>query len=408
MPNRHEGNEFRALRLRDVLEARAVYHNHLVGIDDEIAGTAVGLKRFATRSGHPKTFENTVIREDSYPCLYVLVRRWRPAEEFQGDSAALGRFIPPVLHLPDGRKVPTCVLLVTSQDRAAPLDCEGFRSPMIGGGYPIFSIEQGRKHYGTLACLVTDGSATYGLTCRHVAGEPGRPVYANLATGARRIGEAHTSVGKKLFQQAYPDWNEPHVYLNLDAGLVRLDQLTQTTAQVLGVRHVGKLLNLAPETLSLDLIGQPVHGFGAVAGVTEGRIDALFFRYKAVGGFEYVADVMIGPRPDAPRRLHSAPGNSGELWFIDVDGASRPLAMQWGGYEERDAGRPPDQYVLGTFLSTIARALDVDVVRNWNTGLFEYWGAAPHQALSALLPRCVAQPRTRTADHVAAELRPPR
>lgn len=384
-----EAEAFRTLSIRDLLEARSLYHAHLVGLDEHVLGTALGLKRSRRGRGGAKTFENTDIDDTAYPCIYVFVWAWRDEAEFRGDRTLLSRYIPPVLYLPDGRKVPTCVLQVTTQERAEPLAAGGFRSRVVGGGYPVFTVEQGRKHFGTLACLVTDGSETLGLTCRHVAGEPGRTVLCPFADGDRRIGVSHDSVGKRRFGEVYEGWADRHVYLNVDAGLVKLDSLADATAQVLGVRTLSPIVNVCAETLSLDLVGQPVRGFGAVSGLSTGQVDALFYRYKAIGGFEYVADVLIGPRRGDPRALRSAPGNSGQLWLLEEGALRRPLAMQWGGYQQRDEQGRPVRFVLGTFLSNVARELDVDLVRNWNTGFFEYWGAAPHQALSALLPQFV-------------------
>jgi hypothetical protein len=48
-----------------------------------------------------------------------------------------------------------------------------------------------------------------------------------------------------------------------------------------------------------------------------GEIAALFYRFKSVGGFEYVSDLLIGPRGSAQLGTH--PGDSGTLWMIDDD-----------------------------------------------------------------------------------------
>ncbi len=107
----------------------------------------------------------------------------------------------------------------------------------------------------------------------------------------------------------------------------------------------------------------------------EGEITALLYRYKSVGGFEYLADFLIGPRtrremggsakrarPQA--RLLTQPGDSGTLWIfdpIDADGKPgkrrndappeyRPFGVQWGAQVFAEGG--PTSYVLVTSLST--------------------------------------------------------
>src|SRR4029079_11014527 len=59
----------------------------------------------------------------------------------------------------------------------------------------------------------------------------------------------------------------------------------------------------------------------------------------------------------------------------------RPIAMQWGGQRFKVEGEEPGAFALGSFLSTICRALDVEVVRNWSTGHDEYWGKLGHFAI---------------------------
>ena len=56
----------------------------------------------------------------------------------------------------------------------------------------------------------------------------------------------------------------------------------------------------------------------------KGEIDGLFYRYKTNGGFEYVADLMIGPRAIAAALRQSSkavfathPGDSGTLWLLE-------------------------------------------------------------------------------------------
>ena len=93
-----------------------------------------------------------------------------------------------------------------------------------------------------------------------------------------------------------------------------------------------------------------------------GEICALFYRFKSVGGFEYVADLLIGPRRGGSS-LGTHPGDSGTLWLIEApDAKSRPtpVALQWGGQVFTDAAGLASSYALATLLSTVCNKLDVD------------------------------------------------
>jgi hypothetical protein len=103
---------------------------------------------------------------------------------------------------------------------------------------------------------------------------------------------------------------------------------------------------------------------------------ALLYRYKSVGGFEYLADFLIGPRSRRdPKRiakrgsskpeLLTRPGDSGTLWAFDPvdpekktkikgnDAPSeyRPFGVQWGAQVFAEGGAT--SYALATSLSTI-------------------------------------------------------
>jgi hypothetical protein len=118
-----------------------------------------------------------------------------------------------------------------------------------------------------------------------------------------------------------------------------------------------------------------------------------------MGGFEYVSDLLIGPRNEETP-LTTRPGDSGTVWFFDPElkpeeakqaglaGARarrlRPIALQWGGHVLMDqAGSMPLRFALATCLSTICRDLDVDVVPDWNIGHSEYWGKTGHYKIAA-------------------------
>ncbi len=115
-----------------------------------------------------------------------------------------------------------------------------------------------------------------------------------------------------------------------------------------------------------------------------GEIAALFYRFKSVGGFEYVSDFLIGPRSDASS-LGTHPGDSGTVWLLETpdDAPPRPLALQWGGQVFVDgADAQGSSYALATALSTVCAALDVDLIRDWNADPQDYWGAVGHYGIA--------------------------
>lgn len=416
--------EFHSLSVQDLLEAREAYHVHLAHLENVVA-TAIG--RYRIRNADPdakapehrrsrktapeRTLQNTSVQPWSWPCLLVFVNRWLPQEEIARQDP--DQVVPRFLYMPDGRVVPTCVILAEEQDAAvSPLRNLTFPPDLIGGGYPVFTEEQGEQRIGSLGCLVTDGSRVYALTNRHVAGEEGETIFTFMRGQRMPIGVTHGSqLGKKRFGEVYGGWPGGRTFSNLDAALIRIDDLSDWTAQVFGVGELDTPVDLNVDTISLDLIGCPVRGFGAASGELMGEIQALFYRYRSVGGFDYVSDLLIGPRGDG-RPLMTRPGDSGTLWFFDPElspeearqeGSAgmrarrlRPVALQWGGHliMER-GGATPLRFALATCLSTICRDLDVDVVRAWNIGHSEYWGKTGHYKIAAKACELIADKNLR-------------
>ncbi len=129
--------DFNSLGVRDLLEARDAYHVHLAHLENVVA-TAVG--RFRIRETDPdavapgertsdlagrtyrpaspeRRLDNTVVQPWSWPCLLVFIDRWRTQEEMRDRP---DQVVPPRLYLPDGRVVPTCVVLAVPEDQAPP------------------------------------------------------------------------------------------------------------------------------------------------------------------------------------------------------------------------------------------------------------------------------------------------
>src|SRR5262245_41513070 len=85
---------FSSLSLKDLVEARDLYHFHLMN-KPNVIGTAVGryLIRDTEKWPHdtgrdqkltyPRTFGNSHVRDYSWPCIIVLVREWIPEEDFR-------------------------------------------------------------------------------------------------------------------------------------------------------------------------------------------------------------------------------------------------------------------------------------------------------------------------------------
>ncbi|WP_309894983.1 hypothetical protein [Archangium sp.] len=389
--------DFSSLSIKDLLEAREAYHVHLAHLDSVVA-TAIGRYRIRRedaaaedpyapprRGGStPKRLSSTVVRRWSYPCILVFVDRWMTPEEISEQPEQL---VPPLLYLPDGRVVPTCVLLAERQEQAPPpLERLAFPTGLLGGGFPALTDVQGRAHVGTFGCLVTDGDTVYALTNRHVVGEEGREVHTLLRGQRHKVGVSQArQVGKRPFAEVYPGWPGARTYSNLDAGLVRLEDVNGWTAQVFGVGELGPLVDLNSDTLTLDLIGCHVRAFGGASGALAGEIHGLFYRYKSLGGFDYVADLLIGPR-EGLGTLPTRPGDSGTVWFFEPKSSTgprarewRPLALQWGGHRLMAPGSGETYaFALATNLSSICRTLDIELIRDWDIGLPEYWGKVGH------------------------------
>lgn len=411
---------YTSLSVADLLEARDAYHVYLSGLENVVA-TAIGRYRIhekdwfaahppderqpenARRVKDPRTLNNSIVRPWSWPAVLVFVRHWQTADSL-GDQ-----IVPRALYLPDGRVIPTCVILATPDETPEPPVAGPSQvSGLIGGGYACLRHNQGIDHLGSFGCLVYQRGTYYALTNRHVAGAGGDEVKVYVYGGFHRVGQcADIGVTRLPMSEIFSRWPANNTYLTIDAGLVRIDDFEQWTSQVFGVGEVGETFDATEQSVSLDLIGCPVRAFGGTSGVIEGEIQALFYRYQSLGGFDYATDVLIGPRTGVARDDSlpplTQPGDSGTLWFYDPPPAQpgipvdpdedtpaergararrlRPIAMQWGGQRFRVANETPGAFALATFLSTICRALDVDVVRNWSTGHDEYWGKLGHFAI---------------------------
>jgi len=285
---------FRALSVKDLLQARDLYHYHLLN-KPNVVGTAIGLylirksdmspseeRAYCRRTGAEpvkgeRTLQNSTVRDYSWPCVLAFVREWLNASEF-GARYKPEEMIPRTLYMPDGRMVPVCVVKVEQGEPMTDrlVDWHWPRR-LFGGGMPIIVDAQKQTHQATSGCLVSDGHTTYALTSRHVCGNQGEPVFT-LARGERvEIGRASARHLTRLpFTEIYPEFVGHRTYVNLDVGLIQLADLNQWTSQTFGLGPMGALADLNELNISTRLINAPVVAYGAASGRLEGRIKALF------------------------------------------------------------------------------------------------------------------------------------
>lgn len=388
---------YHSLSLLDLLVARNLFHLHLTERKGAIA-TAVG--RYLIRTGDswpgqkkvktkgPKNFFTAEVRSYSWPCVLVFVEKWREPEELTGEGYGPHDLIPDRIYMPDGKVVPVCVVeaqseLVTQEPPFEPLLPKNF----FGGGYPVVADVQGERHMASIGCLLSDGHTVYALTNRHVAGGPGETLYAPLEGQLIPMGvSSKKQLGRLAFESVYEGWPGTHVYLNADIGLIEVTDVTRWTPQVYSIGTVGPLADFSTQNLSLDLVNAEVRAYGAASKEIFGRVWALFYRYKSLAGFEFVSDLLIGPREQGDR-FRTQHGDSGTLWLLEpIKGATnggattfRPLGVQWGGQVFTEAGGQTHRsFALATLLSTVCRHLNVELIRDWGFSLPEYWGTFGH------------------------------
>src|SRR4051812_24769500 len=406
--------DFRSLSVAPLLDVRDAFHAQLLHYDN-VVGTAIGLYRIRASDGdaaqfddphdlverrlereqpdsEPRTLENSLVQPWSWPCILVFVDRWMSPTEIQRRPDAA---IPPFLYH-GSLAAPTCVVLVTRDDvdgdETVALDAP---ADMLGGGRALISRAQGVDRVGSAGCIVRDDDTTYALTNQHVAGPPGQPVEAILRGERTVVGKSHhKQVRRVAFSDIYPDFAGTRSYSNLDAGLVELANIADWSADIFGLGTLGDPIDLNTETITLDLVGCPVRAHGAASGELAGEIHALFYRYRSLGGFDYVADLLIGPCSARPARgevaatqakpLATRHGDSGTVWVWDPPTRSsdvqlpRPVAIQWGGQIFVTDAKKRARFALASALSSVCRHLDVEIVRDWNVGQTEYWGAVGH------------------------------
>jgi len=410
---------FAHLSLTDLVAARDLYHVFLMRHPNLVA-TAIGRYRIRTtdswpnekRRRHgtgPRRLDNSEVRPYSWPCILAFVEKWEDPKDFAGRPSEM---VPTTLYLPDGRSVPVCVI-EAPKESTTDIIARDIRYPInnVGAGSPVVAQVQGNEYVATIGCLVSDGHRVYALTNRHVTGDSGEIVWSRIEGQHERIGvSAPKQLTRLPLSALYPNFASHDTFVNLDIGLIDIDDLSRWTTDVRGVGQVGRMVDYSGVNLSLSLIGCHVRAIGAASDDMRGEIQGLFYRYKTGGGSEYVADLFIGPRSPEPGQgrkkakvppgFATHPGDSGAMWMlepasagkshhrrtIDDEGAPEylPLALQWGRSMLHSAdGARPHGYALATLLSKVCALLEVDLVRGWNIDQPDTWGALGHFSIAA-------------------------
>ena len=409
---------FHSLGVRDLLDARDQFHLHLVHKKNVFA-TAIGF--YLIRDEDPdagdhtktasaakkrgsygeRTLENSTVRPWSWPCVLAFVTDWQSLGDLRKHPESV---VPPFLYLEDGRIVPVCVVKANqSKLPARTVDSSRLMATALEGGSPVFVESQGQRRMGSVGCIVSDGIDYFALTNRHVAGNTGRDVKAvfNGIPSVVGVTESSQQLGERPFAEVYENFPGRNTVVHLDAGLIRITDVSRWQATVNG-KFIQDMVEFSADTASLDWIGFHVVAHGAVSGDICGEIRALFYRYKSMGGREYVSEFLIGSRtnskrdeedsgakrktskaPETQTPLITMPGDSGTLWCLDPEetgGALRPVALEWGG--QRLGNSPQDesylQFCLASSVAVICRELGLDIISDFRAEHTQYWGAVGH------------------------------
>lgn len=381
---------FQNLSIKDLLDAREAFHIHLMK-KQNVVGTAIGkYRRRVENNGEAKRLDNTKVNDSSYPSVLVFVKKWLTHADFQSKKT-FDDYIPSKVYLPDGREIPLCVIEAPSFDANMDSVNENelvFPSDFIGGGYPLLVESQGVERLASIGCIVSDGNKYFALTNRHVTGKPGTVIYTKVKGTAIPIGKsADKFLGNIFFTKLYKDWQASNLISNVDVGLIEIDDIRFWKTDIFKIGSIGKVFDLNTTNLTLDIIGSSVKAFGSVSGLLAGEISALFYRYKSVGGLEYVTDFLIGPGDEKPT-LDTKNGDSGTVWIIESnDDAGKevnlPIAVQWGQHCFLSEGKTlKHNYALATSLANVLRELEVDIVSGWNVDSGYTWGEVGHYTIA--------------------------
>jgi hypothetical protein len=433
---------FSSLSLKDLIEARDLFHYHLLNKKNVVA-TALGLYRIRKSDPWPdqhdprpsqarqkkserRTLMNSEVRPYSWPCIYVFVSDWEYEETLADTDPS--DVVPKSVFLPDGRVVPVCVIEARRQpwDKDLKVNPSGLTPRnLLGPGIALVNKNgQGMTRVGTAGAIVRDGESYYVMTNRHVVGAAGDQIEALQVHRRPRVGVAATSgLTRKDFAAIYPSFRSSNQHLLIDFGLVDVDDITHWKTEVPGIAQAGPVLDLYDNSFTLKLITMKVVGQSAITGLIRDEIHGLFYRYKAMGGEEYVSDFLIGPetygldkaaldhaaaqearQKDVNAALGVHHGDSGTLLFIEHQDDSSgshskrkrsdppqkptyyPFALLWGKEEFfSDGTLQSHPFALATALSPALDQLDLDLVTDINKDQRYIWGWVGHYAIGRAL-----------------------
>lgn len=407
----NDASSFNSLSIKDLLEARDQFHIHLLKKENVIA-TAISRYRIRKTDPWPekdiikieesddkpkfkgeRTLENSEVRYYSWPCILVFVDEWKQVDAFSKND--FQDVVPNCIYMPDGRTVPICVVKAPKMDKRDEfIDVSKLNFPrnILSGGQPLIVDLQGQEHIASIGCLVTDGNKTYALTNRHVSGDAGTIIYSKMGSAIKRIGvTSNKQLLKVRFSDAYDGWQGRNLLVNMDAGLIEVDDINMWKTEVYGIGAFYRMADLNTANITLDLIGRKVSGYGARSGKIAGEITAMFYRYKSVGGIEYISDFLIGPVQG--ECLDIAPGDSGTLLLMEDKDKLRPFALMWGMHEfALNSGSLKHGYALASCLCNMCKILDVDLIREWNLDVDNTWGKTGHFKIAARACDFVSNP----------------
>jgi hypothetical protein len=419
---------FSHLSLKDLIEAREMFHAHLINKKNVVA-TALGRyliriddidksgkynpKKYDPKKGKPaRTLDNSTVIDISWPCILTFVDNWESKESLI--SAESTDVVPSCVYMPDGRVVPICVVLAPKNpvsDDDVNKSALRFPDNLVGGGFPVIINSQNQDHIASIGCIVTDGHTYYALTNKHVSGTADQLVETIIGFSRVPIGRASgISLGKVKFEKLYPGWPSEHMLVSCDVGLIRIDDINIWKTDILGFDRTDELFDLNTINLSLNIIAehtkendklQPslignVVAHGGVSGKMEAEIRALFYRYRSVGGVEYLSDFLIGGRMQAQLPVHH--GDSGTVWLLETFKNDvrylNPIALHWGQHMFfQNNGKFCNNFSLATSLSNVCRELDVELVRGWNIDNDFSWGKTGHFKIAAAVCDLVTTPK---------------
>ncbi len=349
-----------ARSLNDLLRIRAANRPAIEAVNGNL-GTALGFKW----SNNQRT---------EHPCVIIFVPQktlpWLVPDQ---DKA------PEILEGPDGTWCYTDVVTggkavsLEAMDPLPPLSWENRqivaelksgRVGLIGGVQLAFFVDgiQDDDHagIGTAGIAVrrkSDGVIGL-LTNQHVADAPGRRIY-HPWHGYFRIG---TTLRTRTFEYDQIWYHhvidETRSYVRCDCAFVAIQSHLQHYVQpgLHAIGQTGELLSIDPD--SMGIIGQRVISVGRTRGVQRGTIVAYAYEFEDEHNSIYTDLLIIGEEGQA----FSWKGDSGKVIVTD-DEAHRPVALLWGGWQERlRHGREQENWTYAIDLAKALQLLDLELL----------------------------------------------